>query len=101
MGIGLGLKAPVARAAQIGRPKGRVEHAFRLVIAARFDEQHLAVGVLGETTGDDRAGRSAAADDEVIRLLQVRVKPVLVLARATLEIGDVGWVRLMGHDYIL
>jgi len=97
MGIGFGLEAPVAFAAEIGRPLGRVEHALGLVASACLEKKHPAVRIFGEAAGDYRSGGSGAADDEVISLLKIGGQARLVLACAALEVSGFADIVVVSH----
>ena len=68
MGVGLALESPVElRRHHRGRPRNRQFQERMPVAAAGFEQQHIAVTILGEAVGQHAAGRAGADDDVVVR----------------------------------
>jgi hypothetical protein len=51
-----------------------------VVVAARFEQEHAHIGVLGQTPGNDRSRGSRPANDKVVSRFQVRAELPLVCA---------------------
>ncbi len=78
LGIGLGLKVPVALASQIGLPLCGLHNAWGVVVAACLEQQHGNVRILGKSTRDHRARRTGTANDKVITGLQFGTELFLI-----------------------
>ena len=98
MRIGRRLKAPVAVTPEIERPLRRVEHGFRHVTATSLKQQNVCVRVLGQAPGDHRAGRTAAADDEIIALSQTRPQSRLIVHHPPVELDRILHFAVAHHD---
>src|SRR5437870_1952289 len=76
--VRLALEAPVPFAPKVHRPLIRCHHAWDLIVAARFQQQHTDVRVLGQSARYHRTGRPRSADNKVIPRLEVGTKFPLI-----------------------
>src|SRR5512144_109696 len=87
MRVGLGLEVPISLAAKVEWPLVGSHDAGDVIVAACLQQQHADVGVFGQTTRNDRSGRTRSADDEVILRLEIITQLALIEANTFGKIG--------------
>src|SRR6266550_1161664 len=76
--IGLAYKLPIALGPEVFNPASRFCHAWHLVAAACFEQEHADVTVFGQTTRHHRPGRARSADNEVVVGFQFSLELLLI-----------------------